>query len=318
MCTCDGAAYLDQQLRSIAAQTLPPDELIVCDDCSTDASVSIVRSFAQQVQFPVRLIENRARLGVTKNFEQAISHCRGSTIFLADQDDVWSPQKIERLTAALTDQPAAVAFCDADVMDDAGRPAGYTLWDAVWFTPHQRRRFKSGAAPAILLQHAVAAGTTLAFRASLRDLLLPIPNLPHAHDIWLTTLAAAVGRVALVEEPLMSYRLHDANHVGLKRWNLFEQIYKAREQIEIGAFRYAIDLYQAALDRLGEHAARYPVTDKRVLDLLREKIDHSRFRDSLPRRWLARWPGICRESLNGGYFKYSYGFKSVLQDLFLR
>jgi glycosyltransferase involved in cell wall biosynthesis len=318
MCTCQGSAFLEKQLRSIAEQTRLPDELILCDDCSTDASVSIARSFSERSPFPVRLIENHLRLGVTKNFEQAMSLCSGNIIVLADQDDLWLPPKIERLAAALTQQNAGAAFCDAIVTDAEGKPVGYTLWDAVWFTPSQRRRFRAGAQVEILLQHAVAAGTTLAFCGAMRDLIMPIPNLPHAHDIWISTLAAAVGRLALVDEPLMSYRLHGANHVGLKQWSLLEQIGKAKEQVQIGAFRYAVDLYQAALDRLLQYETKYPVLDQHVIKLFQQKIDHSKFRDSLPKSWPARWPGIGRELFNGGYSKYSYGWKSVLQDLFLR
>src|SRR5882724_11959920 len=89
MCTYNGAGFLSEQLESIAAQTRLPDELVICDDRSTDESVEIVRNFARHTPFSVRLEMNEENLGSTKNFEKSIGLCQGEIIALADQDDVW-------------------------------------------------------------------------------------------------------------------------------------------------------------------------------------------------------------------------------------
>src|SRR5258708_37621369 len=99
MCTYNGARFLPEQLESIAAQTKLPDELVVCDDRSTDGSVEIIRSFAQRAPFEIRLDINANNLGSTKNFEKAIGLCQGEIIALADQDDVWCPQKLSRIAS---------------------------------------------------------------------------------------------------------------------------------------------------------------------------------------------------------------------------
>ncbi|GAG35502.1 unnamed protein product, partial [marine sediment metagenome] len=113
MCTCNGAAFLPEQLASIAAQTRRPDELVVCDDHSTDKTVSIVESFAAKAGFDVRLVVNAQPLGATKNFEKAIGLCGGDIIALSDQDDVWLPGKLSRIEAALAGSPAAaMVFAD--------------------------------------------------------------------------------------------------------------------------------------------------------------------------------------------------------------
>src|SRR5713101_1538304 len=101
MCTYYGARFLQEQLESIAAQTRLPDELVVCDDRSADGSVEIVRNFAKSAPFPVQLEINETNLGAIKNFEKAIGLCEGETIALADQDDIWKPQKLSRLSVAL-------------------------------------------------------------------------------------------------------------------------------------------------------------------------------------------------------------------------
>src|SRR3954470_17842517 len=91
MCTYNGARFLGEQLASVAAQTRPPDELVVCDDRSTDETASLVRDFAAAAPFRVRLHVNERNLGSTRNFERAVSLCEGDLIALSDQDDEWLP-----------------------------------------------------------------------------------------------------------------------------------------------------------------------------------------------------------------------------------
>src|SRR5215468_7332763 len=118
ICTYNGARFVREQLASIAAQTRPPDELIVCDDGSKDATVEIINSFARASGFPVQLKINEARLGSTRNFDQALGLCNGEGIAFSDQDDVWLPQKLEMLEKHLM-RGAALAFTDGEVVDSS-------------------------------------------------------------------------------------------------------------------------------------------------------------------------------------------------------
>lgn len=103
MCTYNGEEYLWEQLLSIAEQTRLPDELIVCDDSSTDTTLQILNEFQKMAPFSVRIYCNEAKLGPSKNFEKAITLCSGDVIALSDQDDVWLPRKLERLEKLLED-----------------------------------------------------------------------------------------------------------------------------------------------------------------------------------------------------------------------
>ena len=82
MCTYNGALHLHEQLDSFTSQSYPPNELIVCDDGSTDDTVSLIENFATHSTFPVRISRNERNLGSTKNFEKAISLCGGDLIDL--------------------------------------------------------------------------------------------------------------------------------------------------------------------------------------------------------------------------------------------
>jgi hypothetical protein len=176
---------------------------------------------------------------------------------------------------------------------------------------------QSGDAPPVLLRHAIAAGSTLAFRADYVPMILPIPDLPHCHDIWITLLIACVAKIYPLNENLVRHRLHSANTVGMQNHNLLSQIKMARWQASSGAFKYAADLHEAALNRLRQFAEA-DANFVRKSALLSEKIRHSHLRHNMPKSWLHRLGPIAGELRVGNYGKYSYGYKSVLQDLFLR
>src|SRR5687767_2196446 len=216
MCTYGGARFVGAQLESIAAQTRPPDELVVCDDRSPDETAAVVERFARTAPFPVRLHVNERNLGTTKNFERAVALCEGGLIALCDQDDVWLPEKLARLEAEFARRPrAALVFSDAEVADEAARPVGRRLWESVRIGRAELERLREGKGLGDLLSGATVTGATAALRASLRRLALPIPDdLPVIHDAWFALLAACVAEVSPVEEPLVLYRCHAGQQVG--------------------------------------------------------------------------------------------------------
>ena len=81
LCTYNGERFLQIQLDSLAAQTILPGELLICDDASTDDTLQILDNFSKTSPFPVRIFSNKINLGYVKNFEQAISLCTNEIIF---------------------------------------------------------------------------------------------------------------------------------------------------------------------------------------------------------------------------------------------
>src|SRR5258707_813052 len=111
-----------------------PDELVICDDCSTDNSADISREFAARADFPVSVIVNDSRLGSTKNFEKAISLCRFEIITLCDQDDIWHPQKLDRIADVFhQDEHMGAVFSDAELIDENSESLAGTLWSSGQF-----------------------------------------------------------------------------------------------------------------------------------------------------------------------------------------
>lgn len=314
LCTYNGAPYLGEQFESIASQSLLPHEVVVCDDGSTDASLEILRKFEERVPFRVRMYRNSKKLGPTKNFEKAIGLCNGSIIALADQDDVWLPSKLEQLVRVLQrDTEAGYAFSNALVVDEKLHPLGYTMWQTVSFTKRQRSTFKEGEQMEVLLRHTVVTGATMAFRSSLRELVLPIPE-TWVHDAWISLIATAAGRNGIpVEEPLVLYRQHPGQAIGGRKISLPEQL---RRSVAAGTSSYAREIakFHQALVRLSERS----FSRGEASALIEAKIGHLLTRQSLhdvPVR--ERLSIVSREMRTGRYRRLSNGWRSAIKDLSL-
>jgi glycosyltransferase involved in cell wall biosynthesis len=213
MCCYNMASFVEEQLDSIARQTRRPDELVICDDRSDDRTVEILRAFAARAPFDVKIIQNEQRLGCNKNFEKAIALCTGDIIFLSDHDDVWRPQKVERILDLMRDPSVGAAFGDAEVVAADLAPLGFTLWDTCNFNRDRRKRFADGEQFPELIANNVMQGAATAFRSSFRSAILPIP-LEWQHDYWIALIVSALSFIRFIEEPVLDYRQHGGNLLG--------------------------------------------------------------------------------------------------------
>jgi glycosyltransferase involved in cell wall biosynthesis len=313
MCTFNGGRFLREQLASIAAQDRPPDELIVCDDGSSDGSVEIVREFARRASFSTRLVVNDRNLGSTKNFEKAISLCQGAIVALADQDDVWYWDKLGRIEKAFSRSgEIIVAFSDADLIDDDSQSLGGRLWATFSFDRAEQIQFVDGHALNVLLKHPVVTGATMAFRREYFELLAPIPA-KQIHDRWMSFLLAVRGKFEVISDPLMQYRQHHGQQVGPGPRTLRERMQRARLTME-NAYLDEVELFQEFQARLEARRANFPQAGC-ALDEIKRKISHLEHRARLPRTRIARIPRVLRQTLNGDYWRYSTGWNSIAKDL---
>jgi len=314
MCTFDGAPFLEEQLVSIGEQSRPPDELVICDDGSSDGSFEAIERFSRAAPFPVRLVVNGRRLGPTKNFEKAISLCQGTLIALADQDDVWHPDKLATQEELLRSAGLDAVFSDAEVVGPDLQPLGYRLWDAVGFDRRDRTLVRLGRPLDVLLRKDVVMGATLLFRARHRAVVLPIPE-GWVHDAWIALVIAAAGRVGFVERPLVMYRQHGANQIGARapRTGLLSGL-SAAYRASGETFARQVDRYLAACESFRALVGGGRV-DRTVLEEIETKADHVRSRARLPRRRIARVPLVAKELFRGRYHRYSGGWRSVGKDL---
>ena len=314
MCTYNGAQFLPAQLKSIAAQSRPPDEIVVCDDASTDETVAVINEFAGML--PITLHTNERNLGSVRNFEQAINLCTGDVIALSDQDDVWREDKLQQIETALERNPAAgLVFSDAEIVDENLNSLNRRMWDEVGFDTHKRKLMTQGRALDVLITGWTVTGATMAFRSEYKALALPIPtNIQMIHDGWIALTVASVADVVALDDPLIKYRQHDRQQIGaperrpepaqitareaLKRRNPNAQLHSILETLE-----------QRLLDHRNEFDCR------KALAFAGDYSRHLDARANLPQRRLSRVPTILRELLTWRYHEYGNGFRSAAKDL---
>lgn len=222
LATFNGATYLQQQLDSLAKQTLLPTELIIGDDGSLDETRGIVASFARTSPFPVRILPaQNSRLGVCNNFARLMGEAGGDYVLFCDQDDIWQPDKIELSLAMLQDMENSsnipcLVHTDLTVISATGEMIAPSFWAFQNLDPALSLRLNTA------LAQNVATGCTMAINRPLLEAVCPFPSVsPLMHDWWLllTTLALG-GKVGYITQPTVCYRQHAANVIGAKEWNM--------------------------------------------------------------------------------------------------
>jgi glycosyltransferase involved in cell wall biosynthesis len=310
MCTYNGARYVSEQLESIAAQTTAPDEIVICDDHSTDSTAAMVERFAAHSPLQVRAVRNPANVGCTRNFSQAIELCRGDIIVLADQDDVWKPGKLARMADAFAGNPgAAYVFSDADMVSESGELLGFSLWQTADFRP---KKFSPLRQLAMLLKRNLVTGAAMAFRSWLREIVLPIPE-EWRHDYWIALLGSVFGYGVPVSQPLLLYRRHVGQQMGCGQDSFLA---KVRTSLAAEPDYYAKAARMAELRKQAEACARTANCPSQYLRLLREKQLHLSRRALIrSARGGARITQLVSEASSGRYQRFSYSWGSIIRDL---
>jgi glycosyltransferase involved in cell wall biosynthesis len=320
LCTANGQTFLREQLDSYLSQTRAPDELVVCDDVSTDETVVILQEFARSAPFPVRIYRNENQLGYVKNFERAVLLCNGDIIFFSDQDDVWHPEKIELMATALEESPSlGVVFCDAEIVDSSLQSTGRTLWEMFRFSKRLQTRVIKGRATDVLIKMDLFWGLTVAFRSKYKNKLIPFfPGT--GHDTWTAVLVAFLSDISIVQKPLVKYRQHSQNVFGVKgkalSTVLTSTVVKQRRGTRLKSFTNRAKQFEAIRERLVQ-IHDVPDLENKVR-LLDEKIDHLISRGKMSSTRVLRVPQVLKELVTLRYDRYSRGSRDLIKDLLER
>lgn len=309
LCTYEGATYLREQLDSILAQSRLPDEVVIADDGSADATVEIARAWSLEAiaaGIEVTLIDEPGPGGTAANFARALHASTADVIALSDQDDVWAPDRIASALPAFDDEAVLLHHSDARLVDAAGAPHHATLADAVgipqsWPEP-------TGGAYRTLVRRNLVTGATAMVR---RELLALAGEFPRAwvHDEWLAITAAAHGRIAYSPTPLIDYRQHGSNQIGVEVPSLS---YKWRRMREPRGDRHEVLHARATalVARLRETEA--PAA---AVQLATAKARFEERRAAWPRSRSVRWLWVWRECMRGTYPRLSsQGWMDVVRD----
>lgn len=215
LATYNGASYLREQLDSLAAQSLPPDEVVITDDDSTDDTMAILTAFAATAPFPVHIHRNESRVGYRANFIRAMELCQSDVVALCDQDDVWDAEKLKTAVQSFADPDVALFFHNAWLIDKASSVIG----PANIFTLPTRN------VPLSFFPMVNPYGFSIVFRRSLSRFAkywsISVDNVEAnnrmAHDQWIFFLASVLGVIVYSDERLVRYRQHGGNAYGWHR-----------------------------------------------------------------------------------------------------
>jgi len=314
LATFNGERHLSEQLHSFLLQTRQPDELIISDDGSTDGTIAIANKFAKECQFEVRIFRNLVNLGYAQNFSRALQYCTGDIVFISDQDDVWLPEKIERIVQNFAEKPEVqllihdLEYCKADLT-----PIGQTKIGRMQGAFDLNFKFVVGMATAV--------------RGPFLKLCLPIPDVDDlSHDFWLHRCADLLDKKIIIHEVLAMYRRHvsTVTNVGDLNVDFFttadhfkSAAYRNKTNLPEVQFRVLFEWLQSRRNVLIE--CGYVSSDyiDNVIRVEQRRIEcmAARARILAMGKWRRVWPVLFLWG-RGGY-RYFSGWKSAAKDILL-
>lgn len=212
-----------EQLETLVNQTYPNLEIIAVDDRSKDSSLEILKEYADKYPF-FTLYENEENLGYVKNFEKAISLCKGELIALSDQDDIWDLDKIKLQVEAIGD--SQLVYHDSTLIDEKGKPTGKKMSDII--------NLYSGDNPKTFLFFNCISGHSCMIRKDLLPWALPFHK-DFFHDQWLAYVAANVGKIEVIHDSLVQYRQHSTSSTDImnKRKKINKKYHENRDILKM-------------------------------------------------------------------------------------
>lgn len=205
MTTYNGEKYLCEQLDSILSQTYKDFELIICDDCSKDKTSEILNKYEQK-DSRIKVFINKQTLGFKKNFEKAISLCRGGLIAFCDQDDVWNPKKLELSLANIGEN--SLLCTNAELTDSNLNPLGYTMKESSLVPDLSKDNLEILK---ILIHKNFVQGSTILAKSDFIKKYFPIPEQVIFHDWYYAICAILEGGIKYLDIPTIKYRQHQSN-----------------------------------------------------------------------------------------------------------
>lgn len=203
MATYNGERYIYKQIKSIIQELTEEDEIIISDDGSTDSTIQIIKEFNDSRIKIIQHIKTKTSKYkfdlVTRNIENAIKHSNGDIIFLADQDDIWINDKIDKIKSVMKDYD--VVLHDCSVIDDNCNILIKSYFDLNNSHKGIIRNLTKNS----------YMGCCMAFKKEMLDFLIPFPKIEVPHDIWIGLIGEYFGKVCFLKDKLVLYRRHGNN-----------------------------------------------------------------------------------------------------------
>lgn len=221
--------YIRQALDSLYVQTVPPDQIVVVDDGSSDNSVAVVRQFQEELGLVIDLVQ-QSNHGAHVAIATGIERSSADVIQILNSDDVLMPRRFEVIKAVMESQPSVGLLLSAvDFIHEGDAESGEEWY---WRALHYYTETRDLAAALIIGNFAVST-SNLAFRREVYSLVGPFRDFRYCHDLdWLLRFALAGLGWTFLPEPLLGYRRHGNNTISESQKAVVQE-----EAIAVGDFR---------------------------------------------------------------------------------
>jgi len=284
----------------------------VCDDCSTDGTFALLQAYKELLPSKIFIYRNEINLGYSANFEKAIGLCTGDLIFLSDQDDIWFKNKIECIERYfINNKEVYLLIHDAQLVDERLEWSGLTKLDQV----------KSGYGN----DDNYFTGALTAFRNTLKDIILPFPEVLSDHDIWIHLVAKMIDRRVVLPDILQYIRRHNQNTSdgaasSLKKINKVSVLLSQMKTDPANSYEERISVNKALQKRLKniidiETDATRKIKIYKNLDYLFKEGDAINNRALLINFKLYKRLIISIKNYISGDYKYFNGIYSLVRDV---
>lgn len=230
MATYNGARFVKEQIASIQNQSFTDWRLLISDDNSNDDTITIIKEMMQGDE-RIQLINIKRQGGVIRNFSNALSEAETDYILLADQDDIWQDDRLEKLVEKIkkldsaNDNLPKMIFTDLTLVDEDNNVIADSFYRSNKINPTDNLTNYN------LLWRSTVYGCTCILNKKLLNIALPIPEYAHMHDQWLALMAKKYDGLYFYDFSSIRYRQHSTNAVGGKNKNLFQKFSAIQKNI---------------------------------------------------------------------------------------
>ena len=285
LATYNGEKYIKEQIDSILNQNYKDIRLIISDDCSKDTTIQILKEYEQKDK-RIELYIQPQNLGVVKNIEFMLQQVENPYYMLADQDDVWLPEKVEKSLEKLKQENADLVFGDLEVVDQELKTIYSSFGDYMLLNRKINKYINSDRLN--YLYNCVTGCTILAKKETIEK-ILPLPQKSKyvIHDYWMGIMVSLNGKVAYISEKYIKYRQHGNNQVGTNKishgFKKLEQVRELFINVKLGVFGTYVEnneKFPKTLQRLNIEAYEYfkMIEKKKNINFKKWRVFHELYK----------------------------------------
>lgn len=310
LATYNGEKYLSELIDSILSQTYKNIRLIISDDCSKDNTREILDKYKKE-DSRVIVYKQEQNQGYVKNFEFLLKKVESDYYMLADQDDVWLPEKVEKSLQKLKAENADLVFGDLEVVDQNLKTIYPSFNDFMLLSRKIQKYIKSYK---LNYLYNCITGCTILAKSKFITQILPVPTTSKyfIHDHWIGIIMSTYGKLAYMPEKYIKYRQHGDNQVGTNKIShKFTKLTRVRElfiNVKLGVFGTYVennDRFPKEIQELNQKAYDYfnMVKDKKYFNFKNWNIFHELYKTETKMYYIENFIIMNLPLIGKGLFK---------------